>query len=49
MHDEGHFKSLNKAYDQIGISVVLDKRSLFRKGIPQLKAVVIVGGKRINW
>ena len=49
MHDEGYFKSLNKAYDQIGLSCVVDPKSLVGKKIPKTKIILIVGGRLINW
>lgn len=49
MHDKGHFKTLNNAYDQIGISCVVEPRSLGGHKLPQIKAIIVVGGKLINW
>jgi hypothetical protein len=47
--DRGHIKSLNKGYDQIGISCVVEPRSLGGRKLPKIKAIIIVGGKLINW
>lgn len=47
--DEGTFKILNNGFDKFGFSLAVEKRTLFRKRIPALKAIVIVGGKRITW
>lgn len=47
--DDGTFKSLNNGYDKIGISMAVEKNTLFRNKKPVLKIIVVLGGSRISW
>jgi hypothetical protein len=47
--DEGNFKILNNGYDKFGFSIAVEKRTLFRRKLPVIKAIIIVGGNRITW
>lgn len=37
-------KNMDKAYRDIGLYTMLDYKSLYRRGIPQIKVVIIYGG-----
>ncbi len=47
--DEGTFKILNNGFDKFGFSLAVEQRTLLRKKIPIIKAIIIVGGNRITW
>ena len=47
IQDEGSFKSLNNAYDQLGLSCVIEPMSLGGRRLPKIKVILIVGGKLI--
>lgn len=47
--DDGYFVNLNNGFENYGFSVAVDKRTMFRRRIPKLKMLLIVGGRRITW
>lgn len=47
--DEGTFKILNNGFDKFGFSLAVEQQTLFRNRLPKIKAIIIVGGKRITW
>jgi hypothetical protein len=47
IQDQGNFKTLNNAFDQIGLSCVVEPRTLGGHSLPQIKAILIVGGRLI--
>lgn len=49
MHDSGRNKALNGAYNQVGLSCVIEPKSIGRKKLPELKTMMIIGGKIITW
>lgn len=49
VRDDGFFSSLNNGYDKYGFALTVDKRTLYRNRIPQVKVLLILGGNRINW
>ncbi|MGZ4037011.1 MAG: hypothetical protein ACXVPQ_04230 [Bacteroidia bacterium] len=47
--DKRVFKCLNSGYTLFGCSCTLEKKTLGRRRIPLMKAVFILGGRRINF
>jgi len=47
--DKRSFKCLNAGYDLVGCSCIIEQRTLNHHKIPMIKAVFILGGKRINF
>ena len=47
--DKRIFKCLNSGYSLVGCSCYLEKKTVNRKRIPILKAIFILGGKRLNF
>lgn len=47
--DEGTFKILNNGFDKFGFSIAVEQKTLFRKKIPKIKVIIILGGNRITW
>ena len=47
--DEGYFKLLNNGFDKFGFSLFVEKGSLYRHKIPNIKIILILGGNRITW
>jgi hypothetical protein len=45
----GRLKTLNTAYSQIGLSCAVEPRSIGGRKIPQLKIIMLLGGKIITW
>lgn len=41
-------KSMDKAYRDVGVYTMLDYKSLYRNGIPQVKVVILYGGFQID-
>ncbi len=49
INDEGAFKLLNNGFDKFGLSLSVEKNTLFRHKIPKIKIMLILGGNRITW
>jgi hypothetical protein len=49
LRDNRSIKVLNKGYSLIGCSTSLEKNTVNRNRLPLIKAVFILGGKRITW
>lgn len=49
LQDKRTFKCLNSGYDLVGCSCSIDAKTLNRTKIPIIKAIIILGGKRINF
>ncbi len=49
LRDNRSTKVLNKGYSLIGCSTSLEKNTVNRNRLPLIKAIFILGGKRINW
>ena len=49
IRDDGYFNSLNNGYDKYGLALTVDAKTLYRRRIPVLKVILIVGGNRITW
>ena len=47
--DKRAMKCLNSGYDFVGCSCSIEARTVNRKRIPIIKAIFILGGKRINF
>jgi len=48
-HDEARNKAINKGYEFVGVSTVVDPKTVGGRKIPQLKVILIFGGRIINW
>lgn len=49
LRDNRSVKVLNKGYSLIGCSTSLEKNTVNRNRLPLIKAIFILGGKRITW
>jgi hypothetical protein len=49
LRDRRSTKALNEGYTNIGCSTQLEKNTLNRQKIPQIKAIFVLGGKRLNF
>ncbi len=47
--DDGSFKILNNGFDKFGFELAVERRTLFKKKIPKIKIIIILGGNRITW